>query len=95
MSVIAVASFDPADWDELKTLCADLQGTYAEWRAAMLAGLKARNLTLDDVVEVRPEPGELRRWKVARGRKIKAKDRANLAALKLAETQRSRDETSH
>jgi len=74
-----VAWFKPDEWAELRTMCPDLQETYAEWLANTLAGIKGLGASEHDIEKVILTVSDLREWQAANGGKIDSKVRANLA----------------
>ena len=80
---IPVAWFRREDWFELKGICVDLQDTYDEW----LANAESNVAALDDVADLVDKVvltlDRLRQHYQAIGRKLDAKERADIA-FKLA-----------
>jgi hypothetical protein len=85
--VVAIAWYQPDEWDQLRQLCPDLDDTYEEWLAAAQKAVEDLGDRLQGrIVKVVLTVDELRRWKRATGREVTSKVRGQLA-VKLSKRQ--------
>jgi hypothetical protein len=80
VSVIAIASYKPEEWADLKRLCPDLHDIYEEWLSSVETTIAAfGNSPKERIVKTVLTVDELRRWKRATGRDVDGKVRSQLA----------------